>query len=252
MCPGSWTLQLLRSSMPYESRTSSHLIAAITALRGDPGHGAAAVQGQRETAPEAGPGGADGALLRFASGHGLVSSEEWLSLLSALEGGNEHEVFQDPSQPGVLIKVTEPNLRLRNGRDRIPKVTPLHYLERWHLANVAFGDDADLVAVIPTVEGLRIVMQQPFVPAADRESPNPDQREINRWLRAAGFEYQSGAWVRHVDGLVMVDTHEGNFILAADGLHPVDVELYRLNTASGPLVPWETTLQRLATRTLDG
>lgn len=232
--------------MPNEFRESSVLFAAITILRGDSHAGGTAVQGQREAAPEAGAGGAYGALLRFAEGHGLVSSEEWLSLLSALEGGNEHEVFQDPSDPGVLIKVTEPELRLRNGRDRIPKVTPLHYLERWHLANVAFGDCAELVAVIPTAEGVRIVMQQPFVPAADPESPNPDQREINRWLRAAGFEYQSGAWVRQEDGLVMVDTHEGNFILSPEGLRPVDVELYRLKESTGPVIPWEVTLQRLA------
>lgn len=238
--------------MPHESHQSSLLSAAITALRGDAQVCGAAVQGQCAAAPEAGPGGADGALLRFASSHGIVSSEERLSLLSALEGGNEHEVFQDPDDPHVLIKVTEPGLRLRNGRDRIPKVTPLHYLERWHLANIAFGDSAELVAVIPTTQGVRIVMQQPFVPAASPELPNPDQRDINRWLRAAGFEYQSGAWVRQRDGLVMVDTHEGNFILSADGLRPVDVELYRLKTASGPVVPWEVTLARMSTGPAEG
>jgi len=232
--------------MPNELRKSSRLLAAITALRDDACAGDAAVPGQRTAASETGTGGAYRALLRFARGHGLVSSEEWLSLLSPLEGGNEHEVFQDLSDPGLLFKVTEPDLRLRNGRDRVPKVTPLHYLERWHLANVALGDRAELVAVIPTSEGVRIVMQQPFVPAADPELPNPDQREINRWLRAAGFEYQSGAWVRQEDGLVMVDTHEGNFILSPEGLRPVDVELYRLEKTVGSVIPWEITLQRFA------
>ena len=43
----------------------------------------------------------------------------------------------------------------------------------------------------------------------------------------------------------MVDTHEGNFILAAAGLRPVDVELYRLEKAGGPVVPWEFTRSRL-------
>lgn len=95
-------------------------------------------------------------------------------MLSPLEGGNEHEVFQDPEKPGEIIKVTEPALRLRNGRDRIPEMTPLHYLERWHLANMAFGDGAELLAVLPTVAGLRIAIRQPFVSAADPESPNPD------------------------------------------------------------------------------
>jgi hypothetical protein len=237
--------------MSDELRSASLLLAAITALRSDSGACDAAVPGQREAATEVGTCGAGGALLRFACGHGLVSSEEWLAVLSPLEGGNEHEVFQDPGKPGVIIKVTESNLRLRNGRDRIPQMTPLHYLERWHLANLAFGDAVELLAAIPTVEGVRLAIRQPFVAAADPESPNPDQQHINRWLRAAGFEYQSGAWVRQEDGLVMVDTHEGNFILAAAGLRPVDVELYRLENASGPVVSWEITQSRLITAGLE-
>lgn len=189
------------TSMSDESPSASLLLAAITVLRGDAGACDEAVPGQRETATETGTGGADGALLRFARGQGLVSSEEWLAVLSPLEGGNEHEVFQEPDSPGMVLKVTEPALRLRNGRDRIPKMTTLHYLERWQLANEAFGDAAELAAVIETAEGLRIGIRQPFVPAADPDRPNPDQQHINRWLRAAGFEYQSGAWVRQEDGL---------------------------------------------------
>lgn len=96
---GSLTLCRLRLSMLHELRDSSLLLAAITTLRDDARAGDEAVQGQREAAPETGTGGAYGALLRFARGHGLVSSEEWLSLLSPLEGGNEHEVFQDARDP---------------------------------------------------------------------------------------------------------------------------------------------------------
>ncbi|MGV3661618.1 MAG: hypothetical protein ACO1TE_15630 [Prosthecobacter sp.] len=231
--------------MSDDSNASSLLSKAIAALRDHAGAGGGAVPGQRAASAETGPGGADGALLRFAQGHGLVSSEEWLGLLSPLEGGNEHEIFQASEGPEHVLKVTEPDFRLRNGRDRIPKVTPLHYLERWHLANVAFGDAADLTAVFETRHGLRIGIRQPFVLAADRKAPNPSQQEINRWLRAAGFDYQSGAWIRKEDGLVMLDTHEGNFVLAHAGIRPVDVELYRLDSAKGPVIPWEITKQRL-------
>ena len=87
MRPESLTLRRLRLSMPNEFRESSLLFAAITALRGDACAGGTAVQGQCEAASETGAGGAYGALLRFAEGHSLVSSEEWLSMLSALEGG---------------------------------------------------------------------------------------------------------------------------------------------------------------------
>ncbi len=221
------------------------LDAAVAFLACEVGEGAQSVSGQRGTSAEAGACGADGALLRFARSQGAVSPEAWLELLSPLEGGNEHEIYQDPGQPDLLYKVTEPGLRLRNGRDRIPKVTELHYLVRWQLANLAFGDSADLVGVIPTVEGLRIVIQQPFVPSVEETVPNPEQRAINRWLYAAGFEYQSGAWVRREDGLVMVDTHEGNFVHSPHGLRPVDVELYRLPKSSGDVIPWEMTRHHL-------
>lgn len=89
------------------------------------------------------------------------------------------------------------------------------------------------------------MMRQPFVEAAVSDKPNPEQRDINRYLQAAGFEYQSGAWMRKEDGLVMIDTHEGNFIQTAQGLRPVDVELYRMPEASGLVIPWEQTRQRL-------
>lgn len=231
--------------MSDEPNTSSILTKAIAALRDHAAAGGGAVSGQRGAPTETGTRGADGALLRFARSHGLVSSEEWLGLLPPLEGGNEHEVFQLADDPGHVLKVTEPDLRLRNGRDRIPKVTSLQYLVRWHLSNLAFGDAAELVAVFETPDGLRIGMRQPFVPAADRLAPNPPQREINSWLRGAGFDYHSGAWIRKEDGLVMVDTHEGNFVVTPEGIRPVDVELCRLEKAEGPVVPWEVTRMRL-------
>lgn len=233
--------------MSDDTNTSSILSKAITVLQDHIAAGGGAVPGQRAASAETWPGGAGGALLCFARSHGLVSSEEWLGLLSPLEGGNEHEIFQAAEDPEHVLKITEPDFRLRNGRDRIPRVTLLHYLERWQLANIAFGDAAELAAVFETPHGLRIGIRQPFVLAADRKAPNPSQQEINRWLRAAGFDYQSGAWIRKEDGLVMLDTHEGNFVLAHAGIRPVDVELYCLEGVNGPVIPWEVTRKRLVT-----
>jgi len=226
-------------------RPASLLAQAIAAIRGECGGHGTSVQGERESPTQAGAGGADGALLRFARGHNLVSTEERLSLLSPLEGGNEHEIFRDPETPGSVVKVTEPGLRLRNGRDRIPQVTPLHYLQRWQLANEAFGDAVELAMVIATGLGMRIGIRQPYVAAANPLEPNPPQQKINSWLRAAGFDYQSGAWIRQEDKLVMLDTHEGNFILSSRRVRPVDVELYQLEGTIGSVVPWEITRRRL-------
>ncbi len=79
-----------------DTHSATTLAQAIATLRGESARHGSAIQSERGASPEAGAGGADGALLRFTESHGLVSSEEWLAVLSPLEGGNEHEIFRDP------------------------------------------------------------------------------------------------------------------------------------------------------------
>lgn len=115
----------------------------------------------------------------------------------------------------------------------------LGYLTGCHLANIVFGDQIEFVGVIPTEEGPRLVIRQPEVEAADPDNPHPMKPAINRWLRSAGFEYDEGAWTRESDQVVVSDEHEGNFILAADGIRPIDLHLSRLPWATGEVIPWE-------------
>lgn len=177
----------------------------------------------------------------YAQGSRAIVSGQWLESLEELQGGNEHETFRDPSQPGWRIKVTNPNLALATGRSRIPAITEEGYLERWRLGNEVFGDGAELIGVIPGDSGTRIVMRQPEVEAADPENPHPNPGEINEWMRAAGFEYESGAWVRDADGVVVTDAHEGNFIKTERGIRPIDVDISRTpeaKAAGTPIIPW--------------
>ncbi len=182
----------------------------------------------------------DGArsLEAFAIQHGLLFNYAWLMSLDPRDGGQQHETYVDLSEPSWRIKVTGPNLVLISKRRRIPELTALDYLNSCHLANIIFGDQIEFLGVIPTEEGPRLVIRQPEVEAADPDNPHPMKPAINRWLRSAGFEYEEGAWTRESDLVVVSDEHEGNFILAADGIRPIDLHLSRLPWAKGEVIPW--------------
>lgn len=163
----------------------------------------------------------------------------WLISLDQRDGGQQHETYVDLNAPSWRIKITGPNLILISGRRRIPEITALEYLESCHLANSVFGDQIEFLGVIPTEEGPRLVIRQPEVEAADPDNPHPMKPAINRWLRKAGFEYDEGAWTRESDLVVVSDEHEGNFILAEEGIRPIDLHLSRLAWATGEVIPWE-------------
>ncbi len=120
-------------------------------------------------------------------------------------GGHEHETYCDPEHPGWRIKVTGPNLALLSGRQRIPELTAITYLESWRLANVVFGDGVEFLGIIPTDEGPRLVIRQPEIEATDPDAPHPSKTEINAWLRSASFEHDEGAWMRDADMVVAYD-----------------------------------------------
>jgi hypothetical protein len=174
----------------------------------------------------------------YARSQNAVFDYGWLSTLDPRKGGHEHETYADPAAPGWRIKVTGPDLVLLSGRRRFPALTFLMYLESWRLANVVFGDGVEFLGVIPTADGLRLVIRQPEVEAADPDNPHPTKPEICTWLRRAGFEYEEGAWVREQDLVVLSDEHEGNFISTTDGVYPIDLHLRRLAWASGEVIPW--------------
>jgi hypothetical protein len=202
------------------------------------GESASAGPGKCENTPLSGPGRYPSWLLAtFAEGKGWCLSDSWLSSLIPREGGNEHETYTDPSQLGWRVKVTGPGLALCSGRSR-SWLSELAYLDSIRLANVAFGDGAELVGVIPTIAGSRLVIRQPEVEASDPDNPHPTKPEINDFLRLAGFDYAEGAWLRDADGMVLEDEHEGNFILTSQGVRPIDIHLHQLAHVSLPVMPW--------------
>lgn len=128
-------------------------------------------------------GSAPRALADFAESRGIILASDWLDSLKARECGNEHDTYSDPENPGWRIKATGPDLMLRSGRPRIPFFREVDYLQSLALANQVFGDQFDLLGVILSAQGTRVVICQPEVKAADPDNPHPTKPEINAWLR---------------------------------------------------------------------
>jgi len=231
------------NTVPNNEQPDTSFAETLDDIRAD----RSAVTGERQD-PAA--NGASGRLVRSATERGRIIPESQLEAWKPGKGGNEHDVFTDLANPGVIYKVTLPNLGLRVGATTQPRRFE-KYLERWKLANEAFGQHARLSGVIDTPQGPRLVIEQTFRQAADVDAPHPKDRQVNEWLTAAGFEYQSGAWVRAEDGLVLEDEHDGNWIATAEGLRPVDLVLTRLKDATGPVLPWEETLRRVSAAGLE-
>lgn len=222
--------------------TSPLLHRALACLAGlDAGtHGTLSPTGRGECADSPGAGArraAEGALAHLVDGTRCLLGPESLVGFIRRDGGNEHDTYTNPARPSWRVKVTGPNLDFRNGKSRW-STSVLEYLTSWHLANQVFGDGVELLGVLPTTEGMCLMIAQPEVEAADPDQPHPTKPQIYGWMRLAGFEYQSGAWVRQADGILVSDEHEGNFILTAEGLRPIDVQLRVLPGNRGPLITW--------------
>ncbi len=163
------------------------------------------------------------ALAEFAEAAGCVLTPEWLDQFAEFDKGHEHIVLRD-EENGRVIKLTYAGWA---GYDRLEPPLISEYFERLRLQNEVFDDDMQFLGVIPTPEGLQLVTSQPFVVYGD--PPHPTAEEIEAWLNSLGFFYQSGAYFRKSDRLVMSDLHCANVIRRPDGtLVPIDVKLSRL------------------------
>lgn len=159
-------------------------------------------------------------LVAWARSREVLLTSEFFATLSLLDSGHEHFVFRDTVAKRV-VKVTYAG---KAGSDPLEPPLPSEYLERLRLQNLVFEDDVRLEGIIENRAGVSIVTSQPFVPYG--KPPHPTEREIETFLNGLGFFYQSGAYFRKRDRLVLVDPHPANVIRAPDGkLVPIDVQL---------------------------
>ena len=172
----------------------------------------------------------------------LIDDRELDSLLLISNSTSEHEVWYREFD-NRAVKRTWPGFFgqvpiWKAGRlDRAP-ATPVQYLERQRLQNEVFDGDIILEGVnvssrssmiIGEPAGLpSFVISQPFIETTEENFPAPSETQIAALLSAHGFEAVPGSyfgWQRVSDGVVILDARRDNFILSAEGVIPIDLQM---------------------------
>ncbi len=84
------------------------------------------------------------------------------------------------------------------------------------------GDDIQLEGICKVPAGLAIITSQPYV-----SGRHPTRHEIEEWFALEGYE-KTGylRWKHPVSKTSIADAHEGNFIMADNGvLFPIDLQI---------------------------
>lgn len=147
--------------------------------------------------------------------------------------GNEHQVWFVEKRDSYL-KATFPDffgklVIYRQGEES--SASPVQYLERWHLHNEIFGDDALFLDAVDTDQGMRLVIEQSAIAGIPA-----DEVQIRDFFESMGWSqfYADGnlAFYDPETQIAVSDTHPGNLILMGDGLFaPIDIRVQKLNDA---------------------
>ena len=155
---------------------------------------------------------------------------------------SEHEV-RYPSSDGRAVKKTWPGFYgqipvWREGRIEREAALPAEYLDRQALQNEVFGSDLRLEGVTISARPSMIigersgqpsfVVSQRFIEAADPRFPKPNEAQLVAFLEAHGFQPLPRSyfgWRRTRDGVVVLDARADNFILSAEGVIPIDLQM---------------------------
>jgi hypothetical protein len=158
---------------------------------------------------------------------------------------SEHEVRGEPGRERVL-KRTWPGFygqipEWRGGKLERRNALPSEYLERMALQSEVFESGFRLEGVNVSDKPSMIlgqpqgqpsfVVSQPFIDAAKPNSASPTLVEIAAFFEAHGFVSMPGSyfgWVRHRDGVAVVDARPDNFILSPVGVIPIDLQMARI------------------------
>lgn len=187
-------------------------------------------------------------LSAWAHREGRSVSDAELEALPLLSNStSEHEVRVREAD-GRVVKRTWPGFYgqvplWRNGKlDRGP-ATPAQYLERMALHNEVFASAFWLEGVnesnrpsmiIGEASGQpSLVISQPKIAAVDARFPTPSISQIDEFLRAYEFQPVLGSyfgWQRR-DGAVLLDARSDNFIVSAEGVIPIDLQMAQFGAA---------------------
>ena len=172
----------------------------------------------------------------------LIHDRELEAIPLLSNSTSEHEVHY-PTPDGRVVKKTWPGFYgqipvWRGDRVEREPAMPSEYLDRQALQNEVFGSDLRLEGVNISERPSMIigerggqpsfVVSQRFIEAADPRSPKPSEARIATFLEAHGFEPLPRSyfgWLRAADGVVVLDARADNFILSAEGVVPIDLQM---------------------------
>ena len=179
----------------------------------------------------------------WALAEGRLIHDRDLDVIALLSNStSEHEV-RYPSPVGRVVKKTWPGFYgqipvWRGGRVEREPATPSQYLDRQALQNEVFGSDLRLEGVNISERPSMIigerggqpsfVVSQRFIESADARFPKPSEAQITAFLEAHGFDPLPRSyfgWLRRADGVVLLDARADNFILSAEGVVPIDLQM---------------------------
>ena len=179
----------------------------------------------------------------WALAQGRLIHERDLDAITLLSNStSEHEV-RYPSADGRVVKKTWPGFYgqipvWRSGRIEREPALPSQYLDRQALQNEVFGSDLRLEGVTISERPSMIigersgqpsfVVSQRFIEAADPRFPKPNEAQLAAFLEAHGFQPLPRSyfgWLRALDGIVVLDARADNFILSAEGVIPIDLQM---------------------------
>jgi hypothetical protein len=172
----------------------------------------------------------------------LIGEADFEALGVISNSTSEHEVRGRPADDRV-VKKTLPGFYgqvpvWKNGRLERAPALPSQYLERQLLQNAIFNSEILLEGVLVSNKPSMIigessgqpafVISQPFIKALQPGTPGPSEPQIAAFLAAHDFEPVTGSyfgWQRVSDGVVLLDARRDNFILSAEGVIPIDLQM---------------------------
>ena len=213
------------------------LRAAARFVRGDEGADGRDAQGPERRERE------QARIAEWALAQGRLIHDRDLDAIPLISNStSEHEVRGRPVDQRV-VKKTWPGFYgqipvWRDGRVEREAALPSEYLDRQALQNEVFGSDLRLEGVNVSARPAMIigerggqpsfVVSQRFIQAADLRSPKPTAAAIAAFLAAHGFEPLPRSyfgWRRAADGVVVLDARADNFVCAAEGVIPIDLQM---------------------------